>query len=356
MQQQQSEFKALKEALSGFDHYLKQIENQGKYTPLEADFILEEIRRLYSHGLAFQDAVHQVSNATQHEQERPLNRENTFPATSQDQQTERDAHQFEAAEPSAKTNHEPEIASNAENTATVTEAKEAPEAVSPESDENEATENQAASDSSGPENEDPSQEALKEASAQTAEPEREHTPVAPEATKAENTENEDSEEPDAASPEALPETNTEETPIARSQAASEQIEDTPDKADSQEAPRGKAVHEKFEGRQTSLHDHLMAENGGQSLADRFKNAPIHDLRSAIGLNERAKFIRELFNGERQTYFDTVTSLNKMNNYKEALNYLEYEVKPVYQWENHQRAVEAFLELVYRRFLSTASTN
>ncbi len=97
----------------------------------------------------------------------------------------------------------------------------------------------------------------------------------------------------------------------------------------------------------------MATNRGRSLADRFKNAPISDLRAAIGLNERANFIRDLFHGNREAYFQTLEQLNAAHDYQEAVVYLENSVKEAYGWNEQHETVQAFMELVYRRFLESA---
>lgn len=98
----------------------------------------------------------------------------------------------------------------------------------------------------------------------------------------------------------------------------------------------------------------MATNSGRSLADQFKNAPITDLRSAVGLNDRIKFIRELFQGSRDAYFHTIDRLNQSSSYEEAVVYLEHEIKEAYGWHEENETVQAFMELVYRRFLDSAS--
>lgn len=120
-------------------------------------------------------------------------------------------------------------------------------------------------------------------------------------------------------------------------------------------PGSQALYEKFEGQQPSLHEQLMAKNAGRSLDDKLKNKPISDLKSAIGLNERAKFIRELFQGQRDAYFLTLEQINLSDNYHEAVRYLENSIKATYDWDEQNETVQAFMELVYRRFVDSASS-
>lgn len=113
----------------------------------------------------------------------------------------------------------------------------------------------------------------------------------------------------------------------------------------------KPLYEKFTGQQTALHEKLQERNKGQSLADKFQDAPIYDLKSAIGLNERAAFVNELFNGNKTAFHETVSHVNNASDYDEAIAYLDQSIKYHYQWDEDSETVAHFLELVYRRFMN-----
>ena len=111
-----------------------------------------------------------------------------------------------------------------------------------------------------------------------------------------------------------------------------------------------AIYEKFKGRKTSLHDKLQEKAKGKAIADKLKLTPVSDLRYAIGLNEKAVFIKELFRGDKQSFKETLDKLNNAGSYAEAVDYLDSTIKHHYQWDEDSQSVEKFMELIYRRFL------
>ena len=354
MKTSHSALKALQATIRELEQHLDQVEDQGKYTTLEADFLLDQIRQLYAKGLAFRQSVSPVQQEeTWAKGDQPSKRKSmeNFPG-SHDHDPE------PVAEPESKP------VDQSKPSKTNEEAEQSwPSAASPQPTNQESSMGSIKQDDEGEPESVAGSSAIENTKPTT-------TPAT--STGSENTEDKDASTNTAESNESqtLPEGQVEpqvnsvnkdnnsaaETdklqPEDSYKQENEKVEDHQPNFEPQH--RGNAIHDKFRGKQVSLHEHLMAQNGGQSLADRFKNMPIQDLRAAIGLNERAKFVRELFNGDRQAYFDTIDALNQKHNYQEALDYLEYEVKPAHQWENHQEAVEGFLELVYRRFLNTAT--
>ncbi len=115
----------------------------------------------------------------------------------------------------------------------------------------------------------------------------------------------------------------------------------------------KPLYKKFTGKQTALHEKLQEKNQGQSLADKFRDAPISDLKSAIGVNERKLFINDLFDGNKHAFHDTVSHVNEASSYDQAITYLDQTIKKQYNWDEDSKTVAHFLELVYRRFMSKA---
>ena len=89
---------------------------------------------------------------------------------------------------------------------------------------------------------------------------------------------------------------------------------------------------KVEPKQFSLNDTLLGSN------------------IQVGLNDRIAFVNKLFNFS-QTEFNTV--LNNLNNYtnkQEALHYIQYIVKPKYNWKGKEELEERFILIIERKFL------
>ena len=93
----------------------------------------------------------------------------------------------------------------------------------------------------------------------------------------------------------------------------------------------------------------IAENKKEKdIADKLQSqilGTISDIKSAISLNDKIWFIKELFDGSTEKYDKTVDLLNNCNNLDEALKYSNNNFK----WDQESQSTKKFLELVYRRF-------
>ncbi len=82
----------------------------------------------------------------------------------------------------------------------------------------------------------------------------------------------------------------------------------------------------------------------QSVESTISSRPINSLQSAVGINDRFLFIRELFEGDGDQYTDAVKNLDQMNSIQEAVNYL----RDNYKWKKNDTSLK-FIDLVKRRF-------
>lgn len=69
-----------------------------------------------------------------------------------------------------------------------------------------------------------------------------------------------------------------------------------------------------------------------------------DLKSAVGLNDRFRFVNELFGGNSPEFNTAVNQLESMESMEEAEDYLE-RLSGVYQWDKNGPAYEDFIQLV-----------
>lgn len=93
----------------------------------------------------------------------------------------------------------------------------------------------------------------------------------------------------------------------------------------------------------SLNDMLLEQGKGDS---KYSHMPIVSLQSAIGINDRFLFTRELFEGNAQHYQETMAKLDAMQNLQEAASFL----RAHYTWKKSDTSLK-FIELVRRRFQS-----
>jgi hypothetical protein len=118
------------------------------------------------------------------------------------------------------------------------------------------------------------------------------------------------------------------------------------------AHQEKAVYE--------LNDTMVAE-GTASLNDKLKQnkvemssilqeAPIRDLKKAISINDRHRFINELFRGDETMYERSIKTINTFHIYAEAEFWIQRELKVKLGWDTSLDLVNTFDQLVRRRFL------
>jgi len=109
------------------------------------------------------------------------------------------------------------------------------------------------------------------------------------------------------------------------------------------------IADNFKDEKRSLNEKLSLSQTDKSIADKLKKNPIKDLKVSIGINEKFKFINELFEGNLQKYDDGLAKLNSFSNYEEAYKYLLF-LKKESGWGDENEAYLLLSELVSRRYL------
>lgn len=69
----------------------------------------------------------------------------------------------------------------------------------------------------------------------------------------------------------------------------------------------------------------------------------------IGLNDRIAFVKNLFDGEQESYNRVVSQLNTFKSEQEAKEFINTMVKPDYNWSEHEELELRFLEIIDRKF-------
>lgn len=80
------------------------------------------------------------------------------------------------------------------------------------------------------------------------------------------------------------------------------------------------------------------------LEHKLSNRPLSSIQSAIGINDRFQYIRELFEGSADNFVKAVADLDSMNDMKEAVDYLQTNFK----WKKNEASLK-FVNLIKRRF-------
>jgi hypothetical protein len=128
-------------------------------------------------------------------------------------------------------------------------------------------------------------------------------------------------------PDSSPKT-TEHTEIPTSQASTESYAD------------------KMQGKQTYINDLLAQNIKKHEVSNALQSKPIKDIELAIELNDKFLFIKDLFNGDADSYLKTIKTLNSSANFNEAFNYINQH----YSWNLESEAAHKLLDFIRRRFI------
>jgi hypothetical protein len=85
------------------------------------------------------------------------------------------------------------------------------------------------------------------------------------------------------------------------------------------------------------------------ITDKLKDAPIEDLKKAIGVNERFLYLNELFRNDDIMYDKSIKTINAFTTYEEAELWIRKELKLRLGWDDNYNTVKQFYSLVRRRF-------
>lgn len=102
-----------------------------------------------------------------------------------------------------------------------------------------------------------------------------------------------------------------------------------------------------EGTFSSINDKL--KQNKSELSAMLQEAPIKDLKKAISINDRHRFIHELFRDDENMYERSVKTINSFHIMAEAEYWIQRELKLKLGWDTKLDLVKTFDHLVKRRF-------
>ena len=97
----------------------------------------------------------------------------------------------------------------------------------------------------------------------------------------------------------------------------------------------------------SLNERLKVHRS--EVAHSLKDAPVRDLKKAIGVNDRFVFINDLFRGDEAMYERSIKTINNFRILPEAEYWMERELKVKLGWDESRDATQHFYQVVKRRF-------
>jgi hypothetical protein len=124
-------------------------------------------------------------------------------------------------------------------------------------------------------------------------------------------------------------------------------EDKPASATAAEKRKKSGVLPDSSGNKKVLGDVIHQPIQYQEIASRLQGKPITNLASAIGINERFLYIRELFGNDAKKYEKAIEIINNAASFNDAYNFMIRE----YNWDMDSEMVQELLELVRRKFIT-----
>jgi hypothetical protein len=109
----------------------------------------------------------------------------------------------------------------------------------------------------------------------------------------------------------------------------------------------KELNEVMASNESSLNEKLKEEV--KEVAHVLNDAPVRDLRRAIGINDRFVFISELFRNDEVMYERSIKTINSFRILPEAQYWIERELKVKLGWDENKESTRHFYQLVKRRF-------
>lgn len=88
---------------------------------------------------------------------------------------------------------------------------------------------------------------------------------------------------------------------------------------------------------------------GQGTSNRNEQARITDLKSAVSLNDKLLFIKDLFNGYSLAYSEAIELLNRYDTMEEADEFLKSNYAAKNQWASRQETVDKLYAILKRRY-------
>lgn len=89
--------------------------------------------------------------------------------------------------------------------------------------------------------------------------------------------------------------------------------------------------------------------GVATLGDSLQKVSTGSLAKSISLNQKFRFINQLFNGSADAYNEAIAELDQMTNYGQALDMISYRYANQFMWNMESDEVTELVEILKRRF-------
>ena len=100
----------------------------------------------------------------------------------------------------------------------------------------------------------------------------------------------------------------------------------------------------------TLNQRMSAQMSASRVSDNLVGQPISDLKSAITLNDKMLYVKDLFNGYSLAYSEALDILNRLKTFEEAQSFLKGSYATKNNWADKAATADKFYALLQRRYL------
>ncbi len=124
------------------------------------------------------------------------------------------------------------------------------------------------------------------------------------------------------------------------------VSEMPETKEIKPEKEARILSEQF-GKRTSLYDSIHDTVTQKNSGPVGQAKPVTSIASAIGINDRFTFIRELFNNDQMAYEETMKILDEASNFNEAYNYMIQQ----FDWDMDSETVQLLLDIIRRKYIT-----
>ncbi|MFC2087842.1 hypothetical protein ACFLSA_06765, partial [Bacteroidota bacterium] len=96
--------------------------------------------------------------------------------------------------------------------------------------------------------------------------------------------------------------------------------------------------------QVQSRNEALLRKQNKDLSKKIKDKPFTDIRKAIGVSDKFRYIKELFNNDSDLYNSTINKLNEAGDAESAIDYLNER----FDWNEEDVLVAEFMDIVKRK--------
>ncbi|MCX6256741.1 MAG: hypothetical protein NTW49_02400 [Bacteroidia bacterium] len=119
-----------------------------------------------------------------------------------------------------------------------------------------------------------------------------------------------------------------------------------DKHKKEEIPAKKPLGDRLKNEKRSLIDVISENIPENGIKLKLKSNPISDIRTAISLNDKIWFVKELFDGDTNSMNIAIDKLNTLDSFEKAMEYINAN----FSWDIDNVPASKFISLIERRYL------